>query len=104
MPNPPTNQNRPERTTQNRVIRLFCADTSAPVSPVISSPIAGEQPAPYKVNPDPLGYRYLGNWQRRENNRNIEPDLLRTNLTTCGYTPAHINAALQKLTAAASDL
>lgn len=37
-----------ERITQNRVVKLF----------------------------EQLGYNYLGNWDTRANNRNIEPDLL----------------------------
>ena len=101
---------RSERTTQNRVVRLFSAEQDAQTSASVAaskstkSPVAQEQPVTYKIQPDTfpsLGYRYLGNWQRRENNRNIEPNLLRANLTTRGYTPTQINAALQKLTTAA---
>ena len=49
-----------------------------------------------------LGYAYLGDWQDRPNNRNIEADLLTQFLARQGHDPAIINKALDKLGKAAA--
>jgi len=61
---------KPERVTQNRVIKLFV---------------------------DELHYRYLSDWTDRDNNSNVEEGLLSAWLTKRGYTPVQINAALYRL-------
>ena len=64
-----------ERITQNRVIQLFT---------------------------EHLGYRYLGNWHKREDNRNIEPGLVSAWLTKCGVSEVLIDRVLRQLDRAAS--
>ncbi|WAS06302.1 type I restriction endonuclease subunit R [Gloeomargaritales cyanobacterium VI4D9] len=89
---------RSERMTQNRIIRLFCPDQRHPQGTFSLK----EPTAPY--NPSTLtslGYRYLGNWEKRQGNRNIETELLTQNLQSRGYSPAQISAVLQKLIATA---
>ena len=66
----------PETTTQNRIINLFQQQ---------------------------LQYRYLGNWQYRKNNSNIEEDILSQYLTQQGYSPTLINKALYELKKTATD-
>lgn len=65
-----------ERITQNRVVDLF---------------------------QDQLGYRYLGNWKKRENNSNIEENILRQYLIKKGYSQTLIDKAIYELTRAATN-
>jgi type I restriction enzyme, R subunit len=71
-----SNIGQPERVTQNRVIALFR---------------------------DELGYDYLGNWQDRPYNSNIEESLLTKYLNSSGYTDAQIAKALYELRTAATN-
>jgi type I restriction enzyme R subunit len=61
---------KPERVTQERVIKLFVEE---------------------------LGYRYLGDWTSRDNNSNVETKILSAWLTERGHTGAQISAALYKV-------
>ena len=65
-----------ERATQNRVVRLFRQK---------------------------LGYRYLGNWEDRPDNSNIEEGDLRRFLKRQGYSDALISKALYELNKVAGD-
>ena len=65
-----------ERVTQNRVVALFEKE---------------------------LHYRYLGNWEQRENNSNIEEEILRDWLTRKGYSQNLIGKALYEFGKVAGD-
>jgi type I restriction enzyme R subunit len=65
-----------ERFTQNRVVELFHKQ---------------------------LDYKYLGNWIDRENNSNIEEDILRKYLSKKGYTQTLISKAINELTRTATN-
>lgn len=66
-----------ERKAQNRVIDLLCGGKSG--------------------TRGGLGWRYLGDWQKREGNANIEPSLLRPWLKARGYAPDVITQAITRL-------
>jgi type I restriction enzyme R subunit len=59
-----------ERVTQNRVVKLFKEE---------------------------LNYTYLGDWEEREGNSNIEEEYLKKYLTRKGYSEAHISKAIFEL-------
>jgi len=65
-----------ERAAQNRVVKLF---------------------------QEKLLYTYLGNWEDRPDNSNIEEDLLRNYLREQGYNETLITRAIRELTNAAGD-
>lgn len=64
-----------ERITQNRIVKLFTEE---------------------------LNYAYLGNWEERENNSNIEESLLSKYLVKRGYSMAQITKAIYELKSIAS--
>ena len=64
-----------ERRTQDRVVALFR---------------------------DQLGYKFLGNWEYREGNANVETELLTQNLRARGYDENLVNRALDQLGKAAA--
>ena len=65
-----------ERATQNRVIKLFQKK---------------------------LGYKYLGNWEERSGNRNIEEEYLRAFLKRQGYSDTLIGKAVHEFKKVAED-
>ena len=65
-----------ERITQNRVVKLF---------------------------QDKLKYRYLGNWEKNEDNSNIDTDILSQYLSESGYNQTLINKALFTFKKVAED-
>ncbi|MCV2894746.1 type I restriction endonuclease subunit R [Lentibacter sp. XHP0401] len=66
-----------ERKAQNRVIDLLSA---------------------HQIDaPGGLGWRYLGDWQKRDGNANIEEDLLRPWLLSRGYAPDIVTQAITLL-------
>src|SRR3990167_4573917 len=71
-----TNIGKKERETQNRVVALFH---------------------------DELKYRYLCNWEERENNSNIEEEILTAWLTKKGYSQNLIGKALYEFSKVAND-
>ena len=70
-----TDRARSEKKTQKRIIKLFTDN---------------------KI-PNYLEYKYLGDWTKRNNNSQIEPNLLTKYLKKQGYSDAHISAALHRL-------
>lgn len=75
---PTVNQNvgQIERATQNRIVALFR---------------------------DRLKYNYLGNWEERENNSNIEESEVKKYLSSRGYSDTLIARALDKLRTTANN-
>jgi len=65
-----------ERVTQNRVVKLFQNE---------------------------LGYTYLGDWQQRENNSNIEDKYVSAYLARKGYSSDQINKAIDELKRVANN-
>jgi type I restriction enzyme R subunit len=55
-----------------------------------------------KLVQDDLGYEYLGNWEYREGNSNVEVAVLAQNLRARGYDDNLINKAIDKLKSDAS--
>lgn len=70
-----SNVGQTERQTQDRVVKLFRHS---------------------------LGYEYLGNWEHRAENSNVDMELLTQNLRARGYSDNLINRAIDKLKSDAS--
>jgi type I restriction enzyme R subunit len=70
-----SNVGQRERATQDRVIKFFQQE---------------------------LGYDYLGNWEEREGNRNIEPGYLRKWLLSRNLEPVLVEKAIRRLDSAAA--
>ena len=71
-----SNIGKKERVTQNRLVALFQNE---------------------------LKYRYLGNWEVREENSNIEKEILSTYLTRKGYSPNLLGKTLYEFSKTAND-
>ena len=67
--------NHLERITQNRIIQLF---------------------------QEQLGYIFYGNWEKRENNSNVEQEILKRNLLKRGYSDTLANKAVKEVYDAAN--
>jgi len=65
-----------ERNTQNRVVSLL---------------------------QERLGYEYLGNWEEREGNSNIEVEYLKNNLLARGYSESLADRAIHEFVRTAND-
>ncbi len=70
-----SNVGQRERATQNRIVKFFQQE---------------------------LGYRYLGDWQERSNNKNIEVEILTAWLKKRGLSDALIGRAIRQLDSAAA--
>lgn len=55
-----------------------------------------------KLFEERLGYEYLGDWDERPDNANVEEALLRQNLLARGYSDEQVNRAFHELVTAAS--
>ena len=70
-----SNVGQRERATQDRVVNFFQKE---------------------------LGYDYLGNWEEREGNRNLEPEFLRKWLLSRNLEPVLVEKAIRRLDSAAA--